>query len=171
MLAVGTLEPRKNHARLIRAFRAARLPDIELRIAGMKGWLCDAVLEEAAATPNVRLLGHVEEAELVRLVAGARAVLYPSLAEGFGLPVLEAMAAGKPVLTSNVEPLASLAGGAALLLDPADEEALAEGLRRIVSDADLRGRLARDGPERARGYTWKACAEATVRCYRAVIGT
>jgi glycosyltransferase involved in cell wall biosynthesis len=170
LLAVGTLEPRKNHARLIRAFRAARLPGLTLRIAGMKGWLCDEVFAEAARTPGVELLGHVGESELERLVAGASAVVYPTLAEGFGLPVLEAMAAGRPVLTSSVEPLASLAGEAALLVDPGDVAALTDGLRRIVADDALRARLERAGPDRARAFTWNACAEATVRCYRAVIG-
>ena len=171
LLAVGTLEPRKNHSRLIRAYRTAFNGSGDapaLRIAGLRGWLCDDVLAEAAATPDVSLLGHVSDERLRRLVAGAVAVLYPSLLEGFGLPVLEAMAAGRPVLTSESEPLCSLAGGQALLVDPGDETAIADGLRRIVEDGELRARLERGGPARAREFSWTACALATLRCYRAV---
>ena len=116
------------------------------------------------------MLGQVEESHLEQLVAGAVAVAYPSLAEGFGLPVLEAMAAGRPVLTSDLDPLRSLAGEAALLVDPTDELALAGALRAIVEDQPLRERLERAGPARARAFGWNDCAEATLRCYRAVIG-
>jgi len=163
VLSIGTLEPRKNHARLIRAM--ARLPDIELRIAGRAGWLCDDVLAAAAAAPNVRLLGHVPEPELLGLLSGAAVVAYPSLLEGFGLPVLEALAAGKPVVTSDREPLRSLVDGAALLVDPEDEEALAAALQRALDDPAL----GRDGPRRARAFTWQACAAATMRAYEAVL--
>ena len=169
VLAVGTLEPRKNHARLIRAF--ARLDaDVELRIVGVRGWLYEPVLEAAAETENVSLLGHVGEAELRGLISGALAVAYPSLLEGFGLPVLEALAAGRPVLTSDREPLRSLAGDAALLVDPGSEESIAAGLERLISDAELRADLGRRGPERARGFTWNRCAEATLEAYREVLG-
>ncbi|MHC4933552.1 MAG: glycosyltransferase family 4 protein, partial [Planctomycetota bacterium] len=168
LLAVGTLEPRKNHARLIRAF--GRLDgERELRIAGGRGWLCDEVVRAAEATPGVRLLGHLDDTALRAQLAGAAAVAYPSLLEGFGLPLLEAMAAGKPVLTSDRDPLRTVAGGAALLVDPEDEDALAEGLERLLSDSDLRARLAAAGPERARQFTWTACAAATMRAYEAVL--
>ncbi len=162
VLAVGTLEPRKNFARLIRAHARSGV-DLELRIAGRRGWLFGDVLEAARAAPRTRLLGHVPDDELKRLLAGATAFLYPSLLEGFGLPVLEAMAAGKPVLTSDREPLKSLAGDAAILVDPLDEEAIADGIRRVV-EAPPRG-----GPARARGYTWARCAAATRRAYEAAL--
>jgi len=162
LLAVGTLEPRKNFARLIRAHARSGV-DLDLLIAGGRGWLFDDVEAAARASPRARLLGHVPDAELKRLLAGATAFLYPSLLEGFGLPVLEAMAAGKPVLTSDREPLKSLAGDAAVLVDPTDEEAIAGGIRRVV-DAPPHG-----GPARARGYTWQACAAATGRAYEAVV--
>jgi alpha-1,3-rhamnosyl/mannosyltransferase len=168
LLAVGTLEPRKNHARLIRAF--GRLGGSrELRIAGGRGWLCEEAIRAAEATPGVRLLGHLEDPALRAQLAGAAAVAYPSLLEGFGLPVLEAMAAGKPVLTSDRDPLRSVAGEAALLVDPEDEGALADGLERVLSDSDLRRRLAAAGPKRARRFTWTACAAATMRAYEAVL--
>jgi glycosyltransferase involved in cell wall biosynthesis len=163
LLAVGTLEPRKNFARLIRAHARSGV-DMDLLVAGGRGWLYDDVLEAARASPRARLLGHVPDPELKRLLAGATAFLYPSLLEGFGLPVLEAMAAGRPVLTSDREPLRSLAQGAAVLVDPADEEAIAEGIRRVV-EAPPDG-----GPDRARRYTWAACAAATRRAYEAVRG-
>ncbi|MHC4548573.1 MAG: glycosyltransferase family 4 protein [Planctomycetota bacterium] len=168
LLAVGTLEPRKNHLRLIRAFGRLQT-DAELRIVGRRGWLCDDVEQAVARTPRVALLGQVPEPQLRSLLAGARALAYPSLLEGFGLPVLEAMAAGKPVLTSDREPLRSVAGNAALLVDPEDEEALAGGLDRLLHDPELRERLARRGPARAREFTWEACARATVEAYRAVL--
>jgi len=168
VLAVGTLEPRKNHARLIRAFARAGV-DAELWIAGGRGWLCDDVEEEARRHERVRLLDHVPDPDLRRVLAGATAVAYPSLLEGFGLPVLEAMAAGKPVLTSAIEPLQGIAGDAALLVDPEDEDAIADGLARIVNDTDLRADLARRGPERARAFTWEACAAATKRAYEAAM--
>ncbi len=163
LLAVGTLEPRKNFARLIRAHARSGV-DLDLRIAGGRGWLCGDVETAARAAPRTRLLGHVSDEELRRLLAGATAFLYPSLLEGFGLPVLEAMAAGKPVLTSDREPLRGLAGDAAILVDPTDEEAIADGIRRIST-----GRGPPGGPERARRYTWEACAAATRRAYEAVV--
>lgn len=166
LLAVGTLEPRKNHPRLIRA--AARVPGVELRIAGKRGWLYDET-EKAARSGGATLLGHVSEPRLRALMAGAAAIVYPSLLEGFGLPVLEAMAMGRPVLTSNRPPLSELAGDGALLVDPEDEDAIAEGIRRILHDGALRAELARRGPARARRFTWEACAEATRRAYEAAL--
>jgi glycosyltransferase involved in cell wall biosynthesis len=163
LLAIGTLEPRKNFARLIRAHARSGV-DLDLLVAGKRGWLDDDVLEAARAAPRARLLGHVPDPDLKRLLAGATAFLYPSLLEGFGLPVLEAMAAGRPVLTSDKEPLRSLAGGAAILVDPLDEEAIADGIRRVVSSPP------QGGPARARGYTWAKCAAATRRAYEAVSG-
>jgi len=162
LLAVGTLEPRKNFARLIRAHARSGV-DLDLLIAGGRGWLYAEVEEAARTAPRTRLLGHVPEPELKRLLAGATAFLYPSLLEGFGLPVLEAMAAGKPVLTSDREPLRSLAGGAAILVDPTDEDAIADGIRRLLSDPP------HGGAARARRYTWQACAAATRRAYDAVL--
>jgi glycosyltransferase involved in cell wall biosynthesis len=168
LLAVGTLEPRKNHLRLLRAFARVRA-DVELVLAGKPGWLCAPVLELAAATPRVRVLGHVEEPRLRALLAHAEAVLYPSLLEGFGLPVLEAMAAGRPVLASDREPLRSLAAGAALLVDPEDEDAIAAGIARLLGDGELRARLAAEGPRRARAFPWERCAETTLQAYEAVL--
>ncbi len=164
LLAVGTLEPRKNFERLIRA-----CDGVELRIAGASGWLCEGVVAAARERENVHLEGAVSDERLAELMTGASAVAYPSLLEGFGLPVLEAMAAGKPVLTSDLEPMADVAGDAALLVDPTDDEALADGVQRVLFDDALRARLAAAGPERARRFTWEACARATLNAYDAVL--
>jgi glycosyltransferase involved in cell wall biosynthesis len=168
LLAVGTLEPRKNYPRLIRAFLRAKT-DAELWIVGRDGWLFGDVYAAAAGQERVRILGHVPEEKLRQLLAGADAVLYPSLMEGFGLPILEGLAAGKPVLTSDRDPMREVAGGAALLVDPTDEDALRDALVRVCGDTDLRAELHRRGPPRAREFTWERCAAATRRAYEAVL--
>jgi glycosyltransferase involved in cell wall biosynthesis len=168
LLALGTLEPRKNYPRLIRAFLRARL-EAELVIVGRDGWLFEDVYAAAAGHESVRIRGYVPEEKLHRLLAGADAVLYPSLMEGFGLPILEGLAAGKPVLTSDRDPMREIAGGAALLVDPTDEDALRDGLVRIRGDTELRQELVRRGPARAREFTWDRCAAATRRAYEAVL--
>jgi len=168
LLAVGTLEPRKNHRRLIEAY--ARLgTDVPLHIVGKRGWHCADVIDLAETTPGVEWKGHLPEAAMRAELAGATALVYPSVLEGFGLPVLEAMAAGVPVVTSAVEPLRSLAGDAALLVDPLDVDSIAGGLERVLHDAALRARMVQSGLRRAAGYTWAGCAEATRRAYEAVL--
>jgi glycosyltransferase involved in cell wall biosynthesis len=150
VLAVGTLEPRKNLGRLA---EAARLAGVELRIAGAPGW----------GRVEVSSLGFVDDAELARLYRGAGALIYPSLYEGFGLPVLEAMASGTPVVTSIGTAPAELADGAAVLVDPLDPEAIAEGIREALRRRD---ELRAAGLERARAFTWESAARATVEVYR-----
>jgi len=165
LLCLGTLEPRKNHLRLLRAF--ARLGDgPELHLVGRRGWMCDDVLALAARTPRVVVRGHLPEPELRAALAGATALVYPSLREGFGLPVLEANAAGIPALTSDREPLRT---DAALCVDPLDEDAIVDGLRRIVGDTTLREALRVRGRARARDHSWERCAERTRAAYAAVL--
>lgn len=176
VLFVGGLEPRKNLVALVRAFAVARI-DASLVIAGGRVRWFPAeearVFAEARRLPEpmrsrVIMTGYVSEADKRALIAGARALAYPSLYEGFGFPVLEAMAAGTPVLTSNVSSLPEVAGEDALLVDPKDEHAIAEGLRRIVGDEDLRERLIGPGRARASGFTWEATARATAAVLHAV---
>lgn len=161
---VGTLEPRKNLPRLLRAYRQSGL-DLELRLAGAMGWKTDELEAEIAKTRGVKLLGYVSDAEKRELIAGARAFVYPSLSEGFGIPVLEAMAAGVPVVTSNVSATAEVAGGAALTVDPLDTDALAEALIAATGDESTRTRLSHTGPQRAGEFTWARAAKGTVETW------
>jgi glycosyltransferase involved in cell wall biosynthesis len=154
VLAVGTLEPRKNLERLVQA--AARV-GVELRVAGARGW---GGVEARGA--GVRWLGHVPDTELARLYRGALCLAYPSLYEGFGLPVLEAMACGTAVVTSAVGATAEVADGAAVLVDPYDVEAIAAGIEEAVS---RRQELSARGLERAREFSWPATADATLAVY------
>jgi len=155
VLAVGTTEPRKNLPRLA---EAARLAGVELRVAGAPGW-GDVELRAA----GVRVLGFVPDDELARLYRGALCVAYTSLYEGFGIPVLEALACGAPVVTSAGTAMAELADGAAVLVDPRDPDALAQGIGEAIARSD---ELAALGPERARSFTWEASAAATAAVYR-----
>ena len=179
LLVVATQEPRKNLARLARAYAAlpgalrARHP---LVVVGARGWLSadlEGVLAPLEASGEVRRLGYVAEDELPLLYAGAHAFAFPSLYEGFGLPVLEAMASGVPALTSNVSSLPELArddgGDIALLVDPLDENAVRDGLQRLLEDEAWRTDAARRGAARARQFTWDRCVESTVAVYREVL--
>jgi glycosyltransferase involved in cell wall biosynthesis len=155
VLAVGTLEPRKNLQRLV---EAARRSDVELRVVGARGWGGVEV-----SGNGVRWLGEVGDAELARLYRGARCVAYPSLYEGFGIPVLEAMACGAPVVTSRGTAMEEVADGAAILVDAHDPAEIAAGIERAVAERD---RLVPRGLERARAFRWDAIAAATVGVYR-----
>ncbi len=164
VLSVGTLQPRKNYVRLIRAF--VRLPDTGrvLVIAGGRGWLYESVLEEAARHPDrVRVLGFVEDEDLPALYRGADLFVFPSFYEGFGLPVLEAMACGVPVVCSGVSSLPEVAGDAALLVDPEDEEGLGRAMQRALEDEELRGEMRVRGQARAALFTWERAARQLLR--------
>jgi glycosyltransferase involved in cell wall biosynthesis len=154
VLAVATLEPRKN---LERVAEAARRAGIELRVVGAPGW----------GEVRVESLGFVDDERLAELYRGAVALVYPSLYEGFGLPVLEAMACGTPVVTSTGSAPAELADGAAVLVDALDVDAIATG---IAEAARRREELRAAGLERARRYTWEAAAQATAAVYREAAG-
>lgn len=175
IVTVGTIEPRKNHPRLVRAFDKLREQrrDVKLLIVGKVGWH-HAEVEEAIATSAYRddiiLTGFVSEAEKRALVGYASVFAYPSLAEGFGIPVVEAMAAGVPVVTSNVSATAEIAGRAALTVDPTDVGAISEALAEALDAPETRSRLAAAGPLRARQFTWKHTAEATTEAWRKAIG-
>jgi glycosyltransferase involved in cell wall biosynthesis len=159
VLCVSTLHPHKNIDRLIRAF-TRRKRNYRLILAGMRGFHADEV--EKLITDDVRITGWIPRDELLNLYAHATAFIYPSTFEGFGMPVLEALAAGIPVACSDIPPLREVAGEAALFFDPLDEGAIANALDRITSDQALRKRLAEAGPKRARDFTWQTSAELTL---------
>lgn len=173
-LFVGTLEPRKNLVRLLEAYAqlveergGARVPDLVL--AGPSGWRDRGIrsrLADLAPTGKVVQTGYCPRADLSAWYDSALALVFPSLHEGFGLPVLEAMARGVPVLTANRGALAEVAGSAALTVDPTDPGALLSALGRLLDEDGLRRDLAARGPARAREFSWDRTAELTVRAYR-----
>lgn len=172
ILTVGTLQPRKNHLRLVRAFSRVRDRAV-LVIAGGEGWAYDVVRDEIARlhlSGRVIFTGFVDEADLPALYRMATVFAYPALYEGFGLPVLEAMACGLPVVTSEVSSLPEVTGpDAALLINPLDEEVLAMALDRLLDDEALRAGLAKKARLRAERFTWGRTAEAIWRIYRILL--
>jgi glycosyltransferase involved in cell wall biosynthesis len=171
VLWTGTMEPRKNLPGLLEAYGHLDA-DVDLVLVGPRGWKEDlsrrlAVLPEPARR-RVRLLGFVPRADLGPLYAGAAVFCFPSLLEGFGFPVLEAMAQGTPVVTSVGTSTAELAGDAGLLVDPRDSEAIADALDRVLNDNSLAERLRRAGPARAGAYTWARSARLVKDAYREV---
>ena len=164
VLCVSTLHPHKNLARLIRAY-ARRKRDWRLVIAGMRGFSTDvlvALIAELGLGDSVQLTGWIPREELLQLYARAQAFVYPSTFEGFGMPVLEAMAAGIPVACSEIPPLREVAGEAVLFFDPLSEDAIAGALERITAGKTLRAKLEKAGPERARSFTWERAARETL---------
>lgn len=170
VLFLGTVEPRKNLASLVEALARVDRPELTLAVAGPAGWGDQLdTLVAGLASPVVRL-GMVPDADLPGLLAGADAVCLPSHDEGFGLPVLEAMAAGAAVVTSGVGATAEVAGDAAVLVDPADVGSIVAGLTSVLDDDVLSARLRSAGAERARSFSWQATATATSAVYGEVLG-
>ncbi|MDW8325557.1 MAG: glycosyltransferase family 1 protein [Anaerolineales bacterium] len=172
ILAVGTLQPRKNYVRLLQAFAAVAsqspISDLQLVIAGGKGWLFDSIfaeVERLGLKQRVRFPGFVADGDLPALYSAARVLAYPSLYEGFGLPMLEAMACGTPVVASTASCLPEVAGDAALLVPPTDVPALAEALGRATADEAVRAELIARGFARARAFTWSKSAEQLLALY------
>ncbi len=170
VLSVGRLEPRKNLERLIRAFARAE-SEVDLVVVGTPDFRYQRVVEAAEKLDPGRLhfLGPVPDDDLPGLYNLSEALAYPSLVEGFGMPVLEAMACGTPVLTTRRGALPEVAGEAALYVDPLDEESITDGLDRILSDSELRARLVRDGIARAGEFRWDATARETLTAYRSAL--
>jgi glycosyltransferase involved in cell wall biosynthesis len=166
-LWTGTVEPRKNLAGLLRAFDSVDA-DADLVLAGPRGWNEDLEALVAGAE-RVRTLGFVPGDHLGALYAGARLFCFPSLLEGFGFPVLEAMAHGTPVVTSRGTSTEELAGDAAVLVDPRDPASIAAGLQRVLADDDLARRLAKAGRARAATFSWERCAQFVRRAYEEAV--
>lgn len=172
ILSVGTIEPRKNLGRLIAAYgqlrRQTGLPHA-LVIAGQPGWLYQGVYDQVAQeslTEYIHFIGYVADEDLPALYTLADLLAFPSLYEGFGLPPLEAMACGTPVVTSNRASLPEAVGSAALQVDPEDVDALADAMARVLGNATLRMRLADLGRAQSARFTWKAAAEKLLAAYQ-----
>jgi glycosyltransferase involved in cell wall biosynthesis len=177
-LYVGTLQPRKNLVRLVRAYAGllgapewgagALVAPPQLVLAGRKGWLYESILAEVrrlGLTGHVAFTGYVPDADLAPLLSGARAFLFPSLYEGFGFPVLEAMACGTPVACSNVSSLPEVAGNAALQVDPTDVDGLTEAMARLLGDEGLRQTLVERGFRQIQHFSWQRCAREVMQVF------
>ena len=171
VLCVGAIQRRKNQARLVRAFRA--LPeDWTLILAGSSGFAAEDTLREIAESgcaSRIRVTGYLSDAEIAGLYARASIFAFPSLDEGFGMPVLEAMSAGVPVVTSNRSALPEIAGGCALLIDPERDEELSGALILLAKDEKIRKEFAELGKSHASAFTWARAAESTAAVYRELI--
>ena len=176
ILFVGTVEPRKNLLTLVRAFdELVRTTELrpQLVIAGQQGWLTDELfryVEESALRERILFTGYVADADLRALYSACRVAVYPSLYEGFGLPPLEAMACGAPVITSRIPVIMETSAGAARLVAPTDVEELTAALVELLTDEGARAQLAAAGLQRAAAYTWERTAALTLEVYREALG-
>lgn len=174
-LVVGTLEPRKNISLAIRAY--LQLPKktrgrYPLVLVGMRGWHNTSIARQVdplVRAGEVRQMGYVPRSELATLMAGALALVYPSIYEGFGLPLLESMACGVPVISANASSLPELVGDTGVLIDPQDDHELKTALLRMVGDHDWRARLSKKSLLKALPLTWSLCAHNTVHVYRSIL--
>jgi glycosyltransferase involved in cell wall biosynthesis len=175
ILYVGSVEARKNLPRLLEAYAKLRewSGQWKLVIIGARKWKSNPVFDTVrrlGLEPHVHFTGYVEESDLPALYNGASLFAFPSLYEGFGLPVLEAMACGTPVVTSNTSSLPEVAGDAALLIDPIDVEAIASAMRRVLEDHTLSTEMRAKGLARAREFTWERTARETIAVYERMLG-
>ena len=169
VLSVGTLQPRKNYVRLIKAFAKLPLANLQLVIAGGQGWLYEEIFVEAEKHGDrVRVLGFVDDANLPALYRGAELFAFPSLYEGFGIPPLEAMACGVPVVCSNTSSLPEVAGDAALKVDPLDTDGLTEAMVQALKDANLRREMTDKGLAQAARFTWAVAARQLLDTFEAL---
>jgi glycosyltransferase involved in cell wall biosynthesis len=177
LLSLNTLEPRKNLEHAIRAFsamvRQERIADLSLVLVGARGWKYDGILaaleQPETARDRIILAGFVPDEDLAALYSGALGFVYPSLYEGFGLPPLEAMQCGVPVITSNTSSLPEVVGDAGILLDPRDADVLSQAMLSLYRDAALRGRLAARALARASRFSWERFTRQTLDAYRAAL--
>ena len=176
LLYIGTIEPRKNLVRLVSAFASISnlQKDCVLVIAGMKGWMYEDLFKKVRdlnIESRVIFTGFVSEEDKLDLIQAATVFVYPSLYEGFGIPVLEAMACGIPTITSNISSLPEIAGNAALLVDPTREDEIAAALNRLLSSPDLRRDLSKKSILQAALFTWDKTATLTMNTYRSLVPT
>ncbi|MEO0101133.1 MAG: glycosyltransferase family 1 protein [candidate division WOR-3 bacterium] len=171
ILTVGTLEPMKNHIILLRALKKLKL-DWDLVIIGKKGWKAEgffSALKELRIGERVKILGYLPAEDLPPFYTGAEIFVFPSLYEGFGLPVLEAMACGTPVICSNVSSLPEIGGDAVLYFNPHSVEELVSQIERLIGDSELREKLKERGIERAKKFSWQKTAEETIKVLKGAL--
>ncbi len=178
VLSVGTIEPRKNIEGLMRAFKMLQeknpaLADVALVIAGQEGYHSEHVMQtlvDLKAKRSIRYIGYVTHNEKVELLRHAAAFAFPSLYEGFGIPILEAMALGVPVITSKTTSMPEIAERAALYIDPTSVADMTRGLREVLTKPDVAKRLHEAGPKQAAKFSWERCADQTMAVYKKVVG-
>jgi glycosyltransferase involved in cell wall biosynthesis len=161
LLCTGTLEPRKNLLRLLEAHGALSLP-AQLALVGPRGWEFDRILEQAAATEHVRVLGQVSDDDLAALYQACSVFCYPSLYEGFGLPLLEAMSGGAACVTSSVSSLPEVGGDAVVYVDPTDVAEIRRALETLLGSEPARSELGEKARRRAAGFSWDRTAAETL---------
>jgi glycosyltransferase involved in cell wall biosynthesis len=174
VLSLSTLEPRKNIVHTIRCFaamvREQNISDLNLVLVGTKGWNFDRIFRELSNHDSLQgriiLTGYVADEDLAALYSGALMFVYPSFYEGFGLPPLEAMQCGVPVITSNTSSLPEVVGEAGMMVDPEDADALCQSMYDIYRNSSLRNEMSRKSLERAKQFSWEKCAQETVRAYK-----
>ena len=170
ILFVGCIEPRKNLVRLFKAFEISGLSShFQLILAGLKGWHTDELFQlrrSLKCSDKIKWLNYVSDSELASLYSAASFFVYPSIYEGFGLPILEAMSAGCPVLTSSVSSMPEVAGDAALYVDPGNVESIAEGLQQLANDTALRTKLSEMGYKRVEMFKWENTADKMIEVYK-----
>lgn len=163
ILFVGTIQPRKNLVRLIKAFSSITFPECDLVIAGKPGWMYEPIVAEAKKNRRVHLIGRVADADLAAVYKLAKLFVWPSLMEGFGLPILEAMTLGIPVIASDRGALPEVAGDAALLVDPTRTADLTKAIKLCLENEDLRQGLIEKGFRRAAKFSWEQAAKLTLK--------
>ncbi|GAB4308656.1 MAG: glycosyltransferase family 1 protein [Phototrophicales bacterium] len=174
IFSIGTVQPRKNYVRLIEALKLLhqRGYDISLVIAGGKGWLDNpiyATIKSSGVQDYVQMIGYADDQDLPGLYSDAICTAFPSLYEGFGLPILESMACGTPVLTSDVSSLPEVAGDAAIIVNPYDLDDITHGLEKLITDTQLRNQLIIKGYERVKSFTWENAAYQLANIYQRMI--
>ncbi|MFH1509411.1 MAG: glycosyltransferase family 1 protein [bacterium] len=170
ILFIGTIEPRKNIITLIEAFESlsGSFPELKLALAGNMGWRTEEISTAIKANPKVLQLGYVSEIEKRILLQNSTMFVFPSLHEGFGLPILEAMREGTPVITSNTTSIPEVAGDAAILTDPEDYKSIALAMRNIYTNKELRAELVEKGKKQLEKFSWEKCARETLEVYKSV---
>jgi glycosyltransferase involved in cell wall biosynthesis len=173
LLFVGTVQPRKNLIKLIEAFAKAETKNTILVIAGKNGWLSEEIYQapgKYSISEKVRFLGYIDDIDKNGLYTGATATILPSLFEGFGLPLLESMACGTPVIAANATSLPEVVGSAGLLIDPHDSDDIAEHINMLFNDQKLQQTLRQRGYDQVKNFTWQKAAQRTLRVLEKVSG-